>query len=32
VSMPIAERISRVLFESYSPAQAMAELLGQGSL
>ena len=32
VSMPITERIYRVLFESYSPEQAMAELLGQGSL
>jgi len=32
VSMPITERIYRVLFEGYSPAQAMAELLGEGSL
>ena len=32
VSMPITERIYRVLFEGYSPTQAMAELLGEGSL
>lgn len=32
VSMPIAERIHRVLFEGYNPTQAMAELLGAGSL
>jgi len=32
VSMPIAERIHRVLFEGYNPTQAMAELLGEGSL
>ncbi len=32
VSMPITERIYRVLFEGYNPTQAMAELLGEGSL
>jgi glycerol-3-phosphate dehydrogenase (NAD(P)+) len=29
IELPITERIYRVLFEGFAPAQAMAELIGE---